>query len=156
MAAATEHSVGIEAPIAVVWEITNDVRQWPALFTEYASVEVLEERPGYVRFRLTMHPDENGVAWSWISERDLDKSTYSVRAQRVETGPFEYMNIRWDYEADGTAATRMRWQQEFQMKPGAPVDDAAMATRIDTNTPVQMAHIKSAIEAAAVAAGPPR
>jgi ribosome-associated toxin RatA of RatAB toxin-antitoxin module len=157
MAATTEHSVRIEAPVAVVWELTNDVRQWPELFTEYASAEVLEERPGYVRFRLTMHPDENGVAWSWVSERDLDAGARSVRARRVETGPFEYMNIWWDYEADGAAATVMRWRQEFQMKPGAPVDDAGMAARIDANTPVQLAHITSAVEAAvAAAAGSPR
>ena len=157
MAATTEHSVRIEAPIGVVWEITNDIRRWPALYTEYASAEVLHERPGYVRFRLTMHPDENGVAWSWVSERYLDESTHSVRARRVDPGPFEYMNIWWDYEADGAAATVMRWRQEFHMKPGAPVDDAAMASRIDTNTPVQMAHIASAIETAvAVAGGPPR
>ncbi|WP_279578998.1 SRPBCC family protein [Fodinicola feengrottensis] len=32
----TESSVVIDAPIDVVWEMTNDVTSWPNLFTEYA------------------------------------------------------------------------------------------------------------------------
>ncbi|GAA3081913.1 hypothetical protein GCM10020000_79800 [Streptomyces olivoverticillatus] len=43
MANSTDTSVYIAAPLDVVWQLTNDVRTWPDLFTEYASVEVLHE-----------------------------------------------------------------------------------------------------------------
>ncbi|MET7971229.1 SRPBCC family protein [Micromonospora sp. NPDC005305] len=143
----TENAVDIAAPLPLVWEITNDVARWTELFTEYAVVEILHREGDTVRFRLTMHPDENGTSWSWVSERTADPATREVRARRVETGPFEYMRIYWRYdEVDG--GTRMTWVQDFAMKPTAPVDDAGMTERINTNSKVQLAVIKERIERA--------
>lgn len=141
----TENSVVIDAPLPLVWRVTNDVARWTELFTEYAAVEILEQGGDTVRFRLTMHPDENGISWSWVSERTADPTTRQVRAHRVETGPFEYMRIHWRYDEvpDGT---RMTWVQDFAMKPTAPVDNAGMTDRINTNSRVQLAVIKERIE----------
>ncbi|MFY1576005.1 SRPBCC family protein [Verrucosispora sp. WMMD703] len=141
----TENSVVIAAPLELVWSVTNDVAGWPDLFTEYARAEILDRNGDTVRFRLTMHPDENGVAWSWVSERTADPATRQVHARRVETGPFEYMRIRWTYteEPDGV---RMTWMQDFAMKPTAPVDNAGMTERINTNSAVQLAVIKERVE----------
>ena len=141
----TENAIVIDAPFDLVWDITNDVAGWPDLFTEYAAAEILDRAGDTVRFRLTMHPDENGKVWSWVSERTADRTTRTVHAHRVETGPFEYMNIEWRYEAV-ESGTRMHWMQDFQMKPQAPVNDAQMTERINTNSPVQMATIKEKIE----------
>lgn len=143
----TENAVDIAAPLPLVWEITNDVARWTELFTEYAVAEILHREGDTVRFRLTMHPDENGTSWSWVSERTADPATREVRARRVETGPFEYMHIYWRYdEIDG--GTRMSWVQDFAMKPTAPVDNAGMTERINTNSKVQLAVIKERIERA--------
>lgn len=145
MAAHTDNAIVIDAPLELVWRITNDVEGWPNLFTEYAEATILERRDNTVVFRLTMHPDENGKVWSWVSERTADPTTHTVKAHRVETGPFEYMNIQWFYEpVEG--GTRMRWIQDFQMKPQAPVDDAWMEANINKNTPIQMGVIKEKIE----------
>ncbi|WP_329009571.1 SRPBCC family protein [Micromonospora rifamycinica] len=148
----TENSIVIAAPLPLVWEITNDVPRWTELFTEYAVVEILHREGDTVRFRLTMHPDENGVAWSWVSERTADPTTWQVRARRVETGPFEYMRIHWYYDTE-PEGTRMTWVQDFAMKPTAPVDDAAMTERINTNSRTQLALIKERIERAHAEAG---
>lgn len=145
MAAHTDNEIVIDAPLDLVWRITNDVEGWPHLFTEYAEATILERRDNTVVFRLAMHPDENGKVWSWVSERTADPTTHTVKAHRVETGPFEYMNIQWFYEpVEG--GTRMRWIQDFQMKPQAPVDDAWMEANINKNTPIQMGVIKEKIE----------
>lgn len=145
MAARTENSVVIKAPLDLVWSRTNDVAGWPELFTEYAKAEILAEEQGRVRFRLTMHPDEQGNEWSWVSERIADPAARVVLAHRVEPGPFRFMHIRWTYdEVDG--GVLMRWVQEFEMRPGLPVDDAAMARNINTNSPVQLAEIKAKLE----------
>lgn len=144
----TENSIVIGAPFDLVWDMTNDVPSWAGLFSEYAEATVLERHGDTVRFRLTMHPDENGDVWSWVSERTPDRDARVVHAHRVETGPFEYMNIRWTYrEVEG--GVEMRWFQDFHMKPAAPVDDARMTERINTNTAIQMARIKQIIERAA-------
>lgn len=148
MAAHTENTILIDAPFSLVWDVTNDVAGWPELFSEYAAAEIIEETPGRVVFRLTMKPDDEGNSWSWVSERLPDREARTVTARRIETGPFEYMNIRWTY-AEEPGGVRMTWVQDFQMKPGAPVDDAWMKGNIDRNSKVQMALIKEKIEALA-------
>lgn len=149
MAASTECIVRIAAPFDLVWDMTNDIESWTELFSEYTEATVLEREGNRVLFRLTMHPDENGKQWSWVSERLADRQRGIVHARRVETGPFEYMNIHWYYTDLGGPGVEMRWVQEFEMKPGAPVDDAGMAARIRTNTPVQMYRIRERIESVA-------
>ncbi|MEU9825525.1 SRPBCC family protein [Micromonospora chersina] len=143
----TENAVDIAAPLPLVWEITNDVARWTELFTEYAVVDILHREGDTVRFRLTMHPDENGTSWSWVSERTADPATREVHARRVETGPFEYMRIHWRYD-EIPGGTRMTWVQDFAMKPTAPVDNVGMTERINTNSKVQLAVIKERIERA--------
>jgi aromatase len=145
MSVRTDNYIVIDAPLEEVWRITNDVVNWPSLFTEYATAEILEQNADTVRFRLTMHPDEQGKVWSWVSERTTDPRTRTVKARRVETGPFEFMNIEWYYQpVEG--GTKMRWVQEFTMKPGAPANDEQMEQYINNNTKTQMAVIKERIE----------
>lgn len=148
----TDNSILIKAPLDVVWELTNDLASWPNLFTEYASVEILDHlqhdnRDTY-RFRLTMHPDANGKVWSWVSERTLDPLVHRVAARRVEPGPFEFMDIEWTYYAtpDGTV---MRWVQDFRMRPQAPVDTPTMTVRINANSKIQLDVIARKVERAA-------
>jgi aromatase len=150
MAGHTDNAIIINAPIDLVWSMTNDVASWPELFSEYASAEILATSGSTVRFRLTMHPDEDGQVWSWVSERTSDKAKREVLAHRVETGPFEYMNIHWIYRlVDG--GVEMRWIQDFHMKPQAPADDESMTGYLNHNTAIQMDRIKRLVEEAAVA-----
>lgn len=150
MAKKTECAVVIDAPMDLVWDMTNDVPNWPDLFTEYASAEVLEREGNTIRFRLTMHPDEDGSVNTWVSERTSDPATRTVRAHRIETGPFDFMNIFWAYrEVDG--GVEMRWEQEFHVRDELPFDDEAMAAHLLKNSAIQMAAIKERIEKAAVA-----
>jgi aromatase len=148
MAGRTDNAILIKAPMNLVWDMTNDVESWPHLFSEYASAEILHRDGPTVQFRLTMHPDEDGRQWSWVSERTPDPATRTVRARRVETGPFEYMHIFWEYqEVDG--GVLMRWVQDFHMKPEAPADDAALTDHINRNSAIQLALIRDRIEARA-------
>jgi len=148
MPAHTENSIVVDAPMDLVWEMTNDVANWPNLFSEYQEAEILERRGDTVKFRLAMHPDENGTVWSWVSERTADPVRRVVDAKRVETGPFEFMHIHWSY-VQTDEGVRMVWQQDFEMKPTAPVTTETMAERINTNTKVQQERIRTIIEDAA-------
>ncbi|MGW7421833.1 SRPBCC family protein [Streptomyces sp. NPDC054813] len=149
----TQNEITIAAPVDLVWDMTNDVANWPQLFSEYASADILEEQGNKVTFRLTMHPDENGKVWSWVSERETDRAHLRVKARRVETGPFAHMDILWQYE-EVPAGTRMVWTQDFAMKPEAPVDDEWMTDNINRNSKVQMALIRDKIEKAATGRRP--
>ncbi|MFB7822996.1 MULTISPECIES: SRPBCC family protein [Streptomyces] len=151
MAGHTDNAILIDAPLDTVWELTNDVANWPSLFSEYASADILAREGDTVRFRLALHPDENGTVWSWVSERTADAASRTVRAHRVETGVFKYMSLFWEY-TEVPGGVRMRWVQDFEMKPQAPIDDEAMTNRLNTNSAGQMALIKQKVEAAALAA----
>nr|BFE32947.1 hypothetical protein GCM10010200_051980 [Actinomadura rugatobispora] len=132
----------------LVWEHTNDVAGWPDLFTEYAAAEILEHDGDSVTFRLTTHPDPDGTVWSWVSRRTPDPATRTVRAHRIETGPFEFMDIRWEYRQEA-AGVAMRWIQEFAVKRTSPITEDGMRDRLNRNTAVQMAHIKQVLESRA-------
>ncbi|MFB8241720.1 SRPBCC family protein [Kitasatospora purpeofusca] len=141
----TEQAIVIDAPYREVWEQTNDVPAWPELFSEYASAEVLEHSGDTVTFRLTMHPDENGAVWSWVSARTVDAATGTVRARRVETGPFAFMTLLWTYR-EVPGGVELRWRQEFAMKPDAPLDTPAMTARISANSTFQLELIRGRVE----------
>ncbi|MEU8997863.1 SRPBCC family protein [Streptomyces caniferus] len=145
MSGHTENDITIAAPLDLVWDITNDIESWPQLFSEYASVEVLSQEGDKTTFRLTMHPDDNGTVWSWVSERVVDRRNRTVRARRVETGPFAHMDIHWKY-TEIPGGTSMHWTQDFAMKPDAPVDDKGMTELINRNSRIQMELIRDRIE----------
>lgn len=147
MSGQTENEILIDAPFDLVWNMTNDVEGWPELFTEYATAEILETEGDTIRFRLSMHPDENGIVWSWVSERTPDREARKVSARRVEPGPFEFMDIEWTYHEE-QSGTRMRWVQNFRMRPTAPIDTAAMTDRINQNSKIQLDVIRRKVEQA--------
>jgi hypothetical protein len=158
VAARTENTITVAAPFDLLWQMSNDVANWPSLFSEYESVQILERRGDLTRFRLTMHPDSEGRRWSWVSERTVDEANRLVRARRVEPGAFEFMNIEWRY-FDVPGGVEMQWRQDFQMRPDAPVGDEEMRDRINRNSTEQLARIKRIVEdvaqAATGAAAPP-
>lgn len=141
------NAVVIEAPVDDVFRLTNDVRSWPDLFTEYQSCEVIEEKAGDVTFQLTTHPDEHGQSWSWVARRQTNferKSTYSER--QPSSGPFAKMEIRWWYDSLGPTTTLMTWEQEFTIRPEAPVTEQEATTYLNTNTKIQQKVIKERVE----------
>jgi aromatase len=152
MAAQTESEIVINAPLGLVWDMTNDVESWPALYTEYAKVEILERDGDTIRFRLHTHPDNTGTVWSWVSERTPDPQARTVRARRIETGPFlEKMDMFWDY-TQTPEGVRMRCAQEIELRPNVGIDDAGAIAFLNHQTRTEMAHIKEVIEATWAAA----
>ena len=152
MAAHTDNSVVVKAPLQFVWERMMDIESWPSLFSEYAAAEVIEQDGETVRFKLTTHPDPeyDGQVWSWTSERTADPQAHSSKSRRIETGPFQYMNIEWYFE-ETDEGTAMRWVQDFSMNPDAPANDEQAQEYMNKNTKVQMQVIKERLEAQAQA-----
>jgi aromatase len=153
MPAHTDNTVEIDAPLEFVWERMMDIESWPNLFSEYAKAEVVESEGDRIVFRLTTHPDPqyDGQVWSWTSERIADPASHTSKSRRIETGPFQYMNIEWYFEP-AAEGTRMRWVQDFSMKPDAPANDEQAEQYMNKNTKEQMQVIKDRLEAHAAGA----
>jgi aromatase len=149
--ARTDNSIVVDRPLHEVWERMNDLENWTNLFTEYASVDILEREGNTVKFRLTMHPDPeyDGKVWTWVSERTMYPEEYRTHSRRIDLSevPFEYMNIDWYFEP-ANGGTRMRWVQEFAMKANAPATEEQAEEYLNKNTAVQMQAIKERLEAA--------
>jgi aromatase len=146
MSGHTDNEIEIEAPADVVWEEANRLEQWPELFAEeYASVVVVDRAPDRVTFRITTKPMEDGRSYSWVSERALDPERRLVVARRVETGPFLYMHIVHSY-TECEQGTRVRWVQDFEMRPGAPFTDEQMTARINHGSEQNLKRHKQVIE----------
>jgi aromatase len=146
MSGHTENEIVIDAPVDVVWEEANNLSQWPELFAgEYERVDVLDSPPDRVIFRITTKPQENGQSYSWVSERVPDPERRQVVARRLETGPFLYMHIVHAFSDDG-AGTKVRWVQDFEMRPGAPFTDEQMADRINRGSEQNLRRHKQVIE----------
>jgi aromatase len=146
MSAHTENSIVIEVPVDVVWEEVNRLEQWPLLFAEeYARVDILARDGDRVTFRITTKPQENGRSFSWVSERVLDPQRFQAVARRVETGPFLYMHIFHSLEKC-PEGTRVRWVQDFEMRPQAPFTDEQMATRINRGSERNLQRHKQIVE----------
>jgi len=147
MSAHTDNEIVIDAPVDVVWEQANDLAQWPSLYDgEYESAEILDSPPDRVVFRLTMKPQEDGRRYSWVSERVPDAERQQVVARRIETGPFLYMHIVHSYSQASGGGTRLRWVQDFEMRPGAPFSDEQMAARINRGSEHNLRTHKRIIE----------
>ncbi len=141
-----QNSIIIEKPIEEVFNITNDIEQWPNLFTEYAKSEILERNGSYIKFKLTTYPDDKGIQNSWISERFIDKKNWTITAKRLEPiYPFQYMDIEWTYKTVN-GGTEMIWQQNFSMDCESGFIDEEVAANMNCNTKIQMMAIKENIE----------
>ena len=141
------NAILIEAPVEDVFRLTNNVRTWPTLFTEYQSSEVIEETDTCVTFRLTTHPDEDGQQWSWIAQRHTNKERRSTYSERMpSSGPFQRMEIRWWYDPVGETRSVMTWEQEFTMKPEAPVTEEQATAYLNKQTKIQQRVIKERVE----------
>jgi aromatase len=149
MSAHTDHTAIIAAPVDLVWRAANDLEYWPMLFDgEYTRAEILDLEPSRVRFRLTTCPDRQGRTYTWVSERYPDSDHYRVTARRVETGPFLYMHIFQSFESV-VGGTRVRWIQDFEMKPESSMTDEEMAALIDQRARANLSSHKRVIESLA-------
>ncbi len=149
----TDNFVVIDAPLEHVWNTMMDVESWPSLFTEYAGAEILKRDGNRIEFRLTTHPDPeyDGKVWTWVSERTIDPEAHTSRSRRIDLDqvPFAHMDIEWFFEPADEGGTRMRWVQDFSMKPTAPTTEEQAEDYLNRNTKKQMSVLKEWVEALA-------
>lgn len=142
----TNNYIVINEEINKVFDITNDIDNWKNLFSEYEESKVLKKEDNKLTFQLTLKPEGDRPARTWISQRILDKANYRCEAERIEPKyPFEYMKIFWEYNTL-PEGTKMTWVQDFKVHEDCPWDDKKMEDHLNKNTKIQMQIIKERIE----------
>ncbi|MEO3944638.1 SRPBCC family protein [Gorillibacterium sp. CAU 1737] len=141
-----QNSIEINAGFDVVFDMTNDIENWPNLFTEYKEALVIQKDDNYILFRLTTFPDEDQKTYSWISERRLDRENKKIHARRVDhLFPFQSMDIQWLYE-EKDGRTEMVWTQDFEVDPSSGFTEQQVVDHLNQTSRVQMEAIKTNLE----------
>jgi aromatase len=143
----TRNAIVVNAPVADVFRLTNDIQLWPELFTEYQSADIVEQDDESVTFRLTTRPDDDGQQWSWVSRRWANNERMSTYSERTTVSlPFERMVIRWWYDAIDEQHTSMTWEQEFTLSTRAQVTEQQVTDFLNRQTRSQQKAVKQNVE----------
>ncbi|WP_067975229.1 SRPBCC family protein [Nocardiopsis trehalosi] len=148
MAESFEHAIVIDAPMGLIWDMTNDVESWPDLFLGYADVEILERRGATTVVRLTREPLPDGTVQQWTSERTADPVARTVRTRRLDPAPYMFFHLLWTYRAM-PSGVELRCRAEYAFPPGATAADVAATAAIDRRGHQQMFVLRDRIEARA-------
>jgi aromatase len=148
MSGYTENRIVVLRDFDFTFDLTNRIDLWPQLFTEYKEAQILENNGNYIKFQLTTYAEGKRPSRSWVSERRLDKKNHLATAERIEPKfPFEYMQIRWEYEVlPSDQAVIMTWIQEFDVHPECPFNREQMEGFLNRNTHKQLKAVKQNVE----------
>ncbi len=142
------HAVFIKGDARQIFELTNDIARWPELFKEYSAARILtSERSGFftlIKFELSNAEGEAWRSWRLLNHKDLT----AIAQRDTPMFPFAYMHLFWRYEAldDGV---RMTWTQDFEMDPGAPVNNEQALRRMLAHMGENQEHFKQILESPA-------
>jgi aromatase len=90
----TEHTVTVNAPAHVVYDVLADVEGYARLFPPTESVTLMESGDSYQIARLVV--DVSGERLSWITRRDLDAERRVIAYRQLETAPLvAHMSGEW-------------------------------------------------------------
>ncbi|GAB3213433.1 SRPBCC family protein [Marinactinospora thermotolerans] len=90
----TEHSVTIDAPLEIVWEVLYDVEGYARLFPSTLESTLVEEGEDYQVVRRLSQ--ENGQTQTWLTRRDIDLANRVIAFRRLDEAPlFETMTGEW-------------------------------------------------------------
>ncbi|MFF0384961.1 aromatase/cyclase [Streptomyces sp. NPDC004286] len=80
-----EHTVTVDAPVDLVWDVLVDVEGYSRIFPPTREVNLLEESEAHQVARL--HVDVGGEIQSWVSRRDIDRRRHVIAYRQLETAP---------------------------------------------------------------------
>ncbi|PKW12089.1 Ribosome association toxin PasT (RatA) of the RatAB toxin-antitoxin module [Streptomyces sp. 1222.5] len=141
----TEHTVTVNAPAAIVWDVLVDVEGYARIFPPTEDVKMLEESPEHQIARLTV--DVNGEVQSWISRRDIDAGRRVIAYRQLENAPMMgYMGGEWRALPIDEHTTQLVLTHDF--KPREP-EDGLIAGKFTYEQADEM--IKAAVERNSVA-----
>ena len=138
----TVNSIFIEAPYDLVFDVSNDIEQWPQFFkNDYPYAKIVERVDNKIVFQLT-----NAENKTWTSWRLLFKDQKFAYAERLDPlFPFLYMKLIWLYTPKNNGI-EMTWIQHFQMDPTAPRNDEQAEVFVNNHSRENLKNFKEIIE----------
>jgi ribosome-associated toxin RatA of RatAB toxin-antitoxin module len=125
----TEHTMTVDAPADVVYEVLADVLGYADLFPPTESVTMLEETETHQIARLVV--DVSGQTQSWVSRRDLDRPNRTIAYRQLETAAIvKYMGGEWRALPLDDKRTQLVITHDFAARATEQVPSQEEATRL--------------------------
>ncbi|MBB2910432.1 aromatase/bifunctional aromatase (cyclase/dehydratase) [Streptosporangium becharense] len=141
----TEHSVVVDAPPKVVFDLVADVTLWPRIFPPTIHVEHLDRDASQETIRLWA--TANGQVKTWTSRRTLDPAGTRVGfRQQVSQPPVAAMGGEWIIEPLGPGQVRVRLTHDYRAVDDDPEAVAWIAAAVDRNSGAELEALKRAAE----------
>jgi aromatase len=111
----TEHTVTVNAPAHVVYDVLADVEGYARLFPPTESVTLMESGDSYQIARLVV--DVSGERLSWITRRDLDAERRVIAYRQLETAPLvAHMSGEWRALELDESRTQLVLTHDFEVR----------------------------------------
>ncbi|MEU8891105.1 aromatase/cyclase [Streptomyces sp. NPDC048442] len=115
----TEHTVTVDAPVDVVWDVLVDVEGYARIFPPTQEAKILDESPEHQTVRLVV--DVNGQIQSWVSRRDIDRQRRVITYLQLEHAPLiGHMGGDWRALPLDEKTTQLVLTHDF--RPRQPVE----------------------------------
>jgi aromatase len=110
-----EHTMTVDAPVDVVWQVLVDVEGYARIFPPTQEVTIVEQGPAYQIVRLLV--DVNGELNSWVSRRDIDADLRVITYRQLETAPIVgSMGGQWRAFAFGPDCTQLVLTHDYRVR----------------------------------------
>ncbi|MFI9240367.1 aromatase/cyclase [Streptomyces sp. NPDC053079] len=143
-----EHDITVDAPAKTVYQLLEEVENWPQVFPPSVHVERIERTGDNERIRIWA--TANGVAKTWTSRRRLLPADGRIEfRQEVSSHPVAAMGGAWIVEADGDERCRVRLLHDYRAVDDEPGALEWITTAVDRNSRAELGALKAHAEAAA-------
>ncbi len=115
----TEHTVTVDAPVDVVWDVLVDVEGYARIFPPTREAKIIEDSETHQIVRLVV--DVNGQMQSWVSRRDIDHERHVIAYRQLELAPL-IGHMAGEWRAYPLTESRTQLVLTHDFKPKDPVD----------------------------------
>jgi hypothetical protein len=151
--------VKVAVSLDVLWAVTNAVETAQATAgpadrhaAGHEMVESNQDRNSVI-YRINPGPDAADRTWEYQVERIVSEADKTAYARRWGNENYLYSYAFWQYTGTDTSS-ELRCVADFELAPGAPMDDRQMEVFMSRGTRAAMEKTARAAEAESAAASP--
>lgn len=135
-------AIELEAPISLVFELSNRIEDWPLMMEDYVRAEIVCRMGFKIWFTLT-----HISGTKWTSWRVLHPASFVAVAERHEPRtPFVFMHHVWTYITLPCDRTAMTWRMDYGLPKATLKSEQECSAHLLASTVRNQLRMKGYIE----------
>lgn len=141
------HSVGVDAPADVVFDLIADVEQHRRIFPSVLHTAYVERAEGGDRVERWSWIQPLDAVRAWRARRELDRAAGRITfVHENPSAPLTATSGEWSFKALSSGSTEVELRHEYTLDTSAPGCGAAVSL-LDRGATVQLKQLKGFVEA---------